>query len=75
MPPVSAAVDGVLTDAVDLVGDRVVLDRLDAPRPPPGRSSRTTISRPLLRKAYSRIRAVIVSREYVVVSKMSGEAQ
>ena len=40
-----------------------------------GRSSRTTISRPLLRKAYSRIRAVIVSREYVVVSKTSGEAQ
>ncbi len=40
-----------------------------------GRSSRTTISRPLLRKAYSRIRAVIVSREYDVVSKTSGEAQ
>ena len=40
-----------------------------------GRSSRTTISRPLLRKAYSRIRAVIVSREYDVVSKTSVEAQ
>ncbi len=40
-----------------------------------GRSSRTTISRPLLRKAISRIRLVIVSREYVVVSKMSSLAQ
>ena len=40
-----------------------------------GRSSRTTISRPLLRNAYSRMRVVIVSREYVVVSKMSVEAQ
>ena len=34
------------------------------------RSSRTTISRPLLRKAYSRNRLEIVSREYVVVSKI-----
>ncbi len=40
-----------------------------------GRSSRTTISRPLLRKAYSRKRLVIVSKEYVVVSKISSEAQ
>ena len=33
-----------------------------------------TISRPLLRKAYSRIRLVRVSRLYVVVSKISSEA-
>ena len=40
-----------------------------------GRSSRTTISSPLLRKAYSRMREVIVSSEWVVVSKVSGEGQ
>ncbi len=40
-----------------------------------GRSSRITISRPLFRKAISRNRWVIVSSEYVVVSKMSALAQ
>ncbi len=40
-----------------------------------GRSSRITISRPLFRKAISRKRWVIVSSEYVVVSKISALAQ
>ena len=38
-----------------------------------GRSSRTTISRPLLRKAISRKREAIVSKEWSTVSKIVSE--
>ena len=40
-----------------------------------GRSSRTTISRPLFRNAISRIREAMVSYEKSVLSKMSSLAQ
>ena len=58
-----AALDRVGAGLVDVVGDGVVLDGVERRSSAAGRSSRTTISRPLLRKAISRNRLVIVSRE------------
>ena len=57
------AAQGVGAGVVDLVGHGVVVDGLDDLELAAGRSSRTTISRPLLRKAISRNRLVIVSKE------------
>ena len=74
MPPVSARWMASWP-AVSTVASMVPSCTASAISAASGRSSRTTISRPLLRKAISRMRVVMVSREYVVVSKMSLEAQ